>query len=192
MTQPNILGLRQDKVGLLPREFKQTSLPIGMRSLKSFATLTVGSALLIGVLSELRRGSSLLTTVTAFAVCSLVALAICGFVAATSFANATKYVISCTEEGFSVTSGKRWKWHGTASYAWSSIMGTRYSEIYFRTRIAFFQAQTEQGYAFEIDNWHTDNFDELIEVFNTMTPHLGYVWKKQDRGWRGYRKVDRA
>ncbi len=71
-------------------------------------------------------------------------------------------------------------------------MGTRYSEIYFRTRIAFFQAQTEQGYAFEIDNWHTDNFDELIEVFNTMTPHLGYVWKKQDRGWRGYRKVDRA
>lgn len=185
-------GAPTNEVAPLPRGFEQTSRPIGMRSLRSFAFLTVGSGLLIGVLLGLQSGSSILTIVKIVVVCLLIALAICGFVATTSFVNATTYRIFCTPEGFSVTSGKRSQWHNTVSYAWSSILETGYSEIYFRIRIAFFRVQTKHGCAFEVDDWHLDDFDELVEVFNAMTPHLGYAWKKQERGLRRYGKVARA
>lgn len=121
----------------------------------------------------------------------------------------TRYTITRTPAGFTVTAKKRLGRTRRTTYTWNEVCATRYREISTSRGtlvagvVAYFSVFTDRGHAFEIrrtgERLQKVPFDMLIEDFNTMTPQLPYVWQSQGPGstrmWRygfdRYHKVDR-
>lgn len=122
----------------------------------------------------------------------------------------TRYTITRTPAGFTVTAKKRLGRTRRTTYRWNEVRATRYREISTSRSaltaavVAYFSVFTDRGRAFEVrkipgSHFQKVPFDTLIEDFNTMTPQLPYVWHYQGPGstrmWRygfdRYHKVDR-
>ena len=122
------------------------------------------------------------------------AVALIGFVAWTWF-TATSEVLDCTAAGFSVTSKSFRDGATERSFRWEEVTSTEYSrgEGYGEdSSPTVFEVRTTREQAFSMFD-SMSAFGEVIEVFNTMTPHLPYIWKAQSGGWSTtYERVERA
>ncbi len=107
----------------------------------------------------------------------------------------TRSTIVCTPDGFTVTAKKRLGKAHRATYRWSDVRDTRYSEIGRGSAMGmvavvarYFAVITDRGRAFEISKRPKADFAGLIALFNRMTPQLPYTWQPQGPGstrfWR--------
>ncbi len=118
----------------------------------------------------------------------------------------TRYTIVCTPDDFTVTATKRLGKTHRATYRWSDVRDTRYSEIgrsgaagMIAVVARSFAVITDCGRAFAISTRPKADFAGLIALFNRMTPQLPYTWQSQGPGstrfWRygfdRYHKVPR-
>ena len=119
----------------------------------------------------------------------------------------TSFNIVCTPEGFTVSTESKRAGSKQEKYTWEEVTGTDYDE--FRSRSTsnngtrttrYFSVETTRGQALRVDS-QISQFDDLISVFNHMTPQLPYIWERQagfsirigavSAGREAYRKVPR-
>jgi hypothetical protein len=115
--------------------------------------------------------------------------------------------IVCGEEGFSITTESKRAGKQHSEYRWDEVTGTDYDESTFRSSQSgtqttrFFTVETARGRAFQVTQ-KIRGFQDLIQLFNQMTPHLPYTWEKQtgfnvsigsvSAGRHAFRKVARS
>lgn len=113
--------------------------------------------------------------------------------------------IICKPEGFSIISTSRRAGTKKADYSWTDITCTCYRESAYRSqnslrRIGYFAVEVRGQRAFEVSE-RMQEFHSLIDLFNRMTPHLPYIWRRQqgftlslhpdDAGSDRYRQIER-
>jgi hypothetical protein len=98
--------------------------------------------------------------------------------------NQISHTIQCTPSGFSVATESKRLGARREEYRWDEVTGTNYEQTVSRsagdtTIVGFFSADTIRGQAFKVDH-NLGDFPELITVFNERTPHLPYLWKRDE------------
>jgi hypothetical protein len=98
--------------------------------------------------------------------------------------NQISHTIQCTPSGFSVATQSKRLGARREEYRWDEVTATNYEQTVSRsggdtTIVGFFSADTVRGRAFKVDH-NLGDFPELITVFNERTPHLPYVWKRDE------------
>lgn len=96
-----------------------------------------------------------------------------------------RQVVTCTPDGFRVVGCSRGRSWTAGPYRWSEVTAIAYEEVEspsllgtrVRQRISFFSVEAASGQVVRISH-RTSDFEDLIAVFNAMTPHLPYIWEK--------------
>lgn len=96
----------------------------------------------------------------------------------------TNTTIVAGPEGFSVSTASKASGSRHEQYGWHEITGTDYEEFVHRSSNSgpktsrYFIVNTARGQAFRV-NESISQFEDLVQVFNHMTPHLPYTWQRQ-------------
>lgn len=96
----------------------------------------------------------------------------------------TNTTIYAGPEGFTVTTESKRAGRRHEQYGWHEVTGTEYEEFVHRRseggpRVSrYFTVNTARGQAFRVGQG-ISQFEDLIQVFNHMTPHLPYTWQPQ-------------
>lgn len=91
--------------------------------------------------------------------------------------------IVCEPQGFSVTKESRRRGKTERRYKWQDVVNTKYeiknsSSQKSGATSHVFEVETKEGVAFKVMGGYVNDFNLLIQIFNSMTPHLPYVWQQ--------------